>query len=129
MSAKFDKPNAFQLKEGATAGSGNAADYEPVAGLSSAVMGRDHEDCVPFPPLKVSGVIRFQGSGNEGVFVFRVGFKSDDQDWVFAPLRVFSGGGLTYHDAVALPVGTVAVSVVRMDSGTGAVGYVIDAEV
>jgi len=133
LSGKFDKPAGFKLKAGATGGSANINDYELVT-PDKFTAGSDREDVVVFPPITAttrSGAnsLRFQGGGNGDPFVFRIAYKTDDGSWKLAPVRVFQGFGTTLNDATNMPAGTVAVSIIRMDAGRGAVGYVLDLEI
>jgi len=132
LSGKFDKAAGLKLKTGATVGSADYNDYELVV-PDLFTVGIEREDIVVFPPLlatnRVLGnTIRFQGGGNGEPFVFRIAYKADDQGWNLTPARVFPGYGSTADDAAGLPAGTVAVSIIRMDAGKGAVGYVLDLE-
>lgn len=133
LSGPFDKPAGLKLKTGATVGSTNINDYELIV-PDKFTVGSDREIVVPFPPVIASSrtganQIRFQGGGNGEPFIFRVAYKSDDLGWKLAPVRSFQGFGPTPNDAVAMPAGTVAVSIIRMDAGRGAVGYCLDLEI
>lgn len=131
ISGKFDKAAGLKRKEGAPEGSMVSADYEPVWSDGHTV-GVEHEDVVVFPPTVASSTrntLRFQGGGNSEPFAFRVAVKADDKGWVAGAMRVFGGFGSTPNDAVPIPAGTVAVSIIRADAGKGAVGYTLDLEV
>ena len=133
LSAKFDKPAGYTPKTTTTPGSANMADYNQTTG-DAFTVGRNHEDVVAFPPVIAStrtgaNTLRFQGGGNGVPFVFRIAFKSDDAAWKLGPVRVFQGFGDTPQDSLQIPVGTAAVSIIRMDTGSGAVGYCLDLEI
>lgn len=130
LSGKFDKPAAYKLKDGATKGSPTYSDYV----LSGADWDKTTEDVITFPPVVISArpnanLLRFQGGGNTEPFVMVITYKADDQNWLLAPLRVFTYNGATPNDAFKLPPGTVAVSLRRADAGTGAVGYTLDLDI